>query len=103
MYFTGLDRDKAVALAEELRERAARASSSTQPPVALFVSGVLHSVLIGPYADLEAARQARQREALGASLVLDLWGECVSYPLFLGELEGFPAYFCRPVKDASEE
>jgi serine/threonine protein kinase len=103
MYGSGLDRDKAVAAAEELRERAGRASDSTQPPVSLFVSGMNYSVLIGPYADLEAARDARRRAALGSSLVLDLWGECVSHPLFLGELEGFPAYFCKPPKDPTEE
>jgi serine/threonine protein kinase len=103
MYASGLDRDKAVAAAEELRERAARASNSTQPPVSLFVSGMNYSVLIGPYPDLEAARDARRRATLGASLMLDLWGECVSYPLFVGELDGFPAYFCKPPKDPTEE
>jgi hypothetical protein len=35
--------------------------------------------------------------------VLDLWSECDSYPLFLGELEGFPAYFCQPPKDPTAE
>lgn len=103
MYFSGLDRDKAVAAAEELRERAARASDASSPAVSLFVSGMKHSVLIGPYPDLEAARSARRRAALGSSLVLDLWGECVSHPLFLGEIEGFPAYFCQPPKDPTDE
>jgi hypothetical protein len=103
MYATGLDREKAVAAAVELRERAARGSDGDEPDVSLFVSGALHGVMIGPYPHLEAARDARRRAGLGPSLVLDLWGQCLNYPLFLGEIEGFPAYFCQPAKDPSEE
>jgi serine/threonine protein kinase len=103
MYASRLDREAAVAAADELRERAARVRNSGQPPVSLFVSGMNYSVLIGPYPDLEAARDARRRATLGPSQMLDLWGECVNYPLFVGELEGFPAYFCKPPKDPSEE
>jgi len=103
MLAVDLSRDKAVAAAEELRDRAPREADPAQPPVILFVRGASHGVAIGPFPDLEAAREARRRSTLGSSLVLDLWGECIQYPLFLGTLEGFPTYFCQPPRDPTDE
>jgi hypothetical protein len=102
VYASGLDRQKALAAAEDLRERAAQ-ESDLAPPVTLFVRGTSYGVVVGPYPDLEAARDARRRAALGPSLVLDLWGECTTHPLFHGEFEGFPTYFCQPPKDPTLE
>ena len=103
MFDGGPEQARAVAMAEGLRERGAEVADPAQPPVTLFVHDNRYSVVVGPYPDLDAAREARRRGALGPSQVLDLWGECVSYPLFVGEVEGFPAYFCQPPKDPTAE
>jgi len=103
MFDGGPERERAVSMAEDLRERAAKVADPAQPPVTLFVHGNRYSVVVGPYLDLEAASDARRNNELGPSVVLDLWGECVSFPLFLGELADFPAYFCQPPKDPTAD
>lgn len=103
MYEVTRDHARAIAVAESLREQVAEAAEPAQPPVTLFVHGSVRGVLVGPYPDLEAARDAGRHASFGTGLVLDLWKECPSYPLFLGEVEDFPAYFCQPPKDPTEE